>query len=115
MGVNFKLKKQPRQIIKDSGIDEAAVLFAAKTSLDLMREYVPMDTGALAENTQISIENGKSSIHFLQPYAKYCYYGEKKKFSREKNRKATAYWDKVMYKLHKNLLALKTSEFIKKR
>lgn len=54
--------------------------------------YVPMDTGALSGNVNISAE----CVHYIMPYAARQYTGVNFNFSTEKHRLATSYWDKAM-------------------
>jgi hypothetical protein len=79
-----------------------------------MREYVPMQTGALADTAQASAENGRGIICYTQPYAVFCYYGETKNFSRDRHEKATAYWDRAMLGSNRGSLTERVGNFIKK-
>ena len=115
MGITVKLNKPINQIIKDSGINDGAALFAAREARRLMNDYIPMKTGALCNTAQVSAENGKGIILYIQPYASFCYYGDKQTFSRDKHEKASAYWDKAMALSHKGELTASVNKFIKKR
>ena len=114
-GASFKLNKSAGQIIKESGVDNGAALFAAEEARKLMHDYVPMKTGALADNVQISAEDGRGVIFYAQPYAGACYYGETKNFSKDKNEKASAYWDRAMLLSNKGVLAGRISDYIKNK
>lgn len=114
MGIDFKFSKTIDQVIKDSGINDKALLLAATTAKNFMHEYVPMNTGALSKNVRVSAENGKGIIYYDQLYAGFCYYGEKKNFSPDKHEKATAYWDKAMLLTHGGILVKQVRQFIKK-
>lgn len=72
--------------------------------------YVPYQTGALANNTEIT-ENG---IRYKQPYASHQYYGE---FEHNKSVHplATSHWDKVMMQNHKDELNAEIKDIINDR
>jgi len=111
----FELNKPVKQIIADSGINKDAALFAAREAQKLMHEFIPMDTGALAGSADIFAESDNIGvIRYMQPYARFCYYGEKQIFSRDKHEKATAYWDNAMILSHRGILTGRVNDFIKK-
>ena len=99
-------------MIKDSGIHNGAALFAAEEARKLMHDYVPFKTGALADNVQTFAEDGRGVVLYTQPYAGFCYYGEKKNFGRDKHEKASAYWDKAMTLAHKGSLTASVANYI---
>jgi hypothetical protein len=116
--LSFKLNEPPEKIIRDSGINSAAALFAAHQARALMHDYVPMDTGALADRVSISAGGANkavATVRYNQPYARFCYYGSKKYFSRDKHEKATAYWDTAMILSHRGRLTRTVNDFIKNR
>ena len=114
MGINIKFNKTVSNIIKDSGINSGTALFAAAEAKKLMADYVPMKTGALCGTAQIFAENGRGVVIYTRPYARFCYYGEKKKFNRDKHEKASAYWDKAMTLANKGVLTDRVKKYIKK-
>ena len=113
--IEIKLNKSTERIIKDSGINDNAALFAAYEARRLMNDYVPMKTGALANTAQISVVNGRGAVLYIQPYAKFCYFGEKKKFNVDRHEKASAFWDKAMALANKGILTKRVNHFIKKK
>jgi len=115
MAVNIRLNNPVSQIIKSSGINNNTALYAADESRRLMRDYVPMKTGALCDTAQIFAENGKGSVVYTQPYAGFCYYGDKKNFNRDKHEKASAYWDKIMIQTHKGEFIAGINNYIKNK
>jgi len=115
MAISIKLNRPVNKIIKDSGINSRTALFAAGEAKKLMSDYVPMKTGALYNTARISAENGRGTVLYIQPYAKFCYYGEKKKFSRDRHEKASAYWDRAMLLANKGTLTDKVNNYIKKK
>jgi hypothetical protein len=114
-GINIKLTKSINRIIKDSGINDNAALFAAKEARKLMNDYVPMKTGALSNTAQIYAGNSRGVVVYNQPYAKFCYYGEKQKFNRDKHEKASAFWDKAMMSANKGVLTERVNRYIKNK
>ena len=104
MILNFKFYKSVNQVIKDAGMNDGMLLFAANEAKKLMYDYVPMRTGALANTARVSIENGKGVVCYVQSYARFCYYGESRRFSRDMHEKASAYWDKAMLSSSKGVL-----------
>ena len=115
MGIDIKFNKSINQIIKNSGINFNTALFAANEARRLMNDYVPMKTGALSNTAQIFAENNKGFVVYIQPYAGFCYYGETKRFNRDKHEKASAYWDKAMMLTHKDELILSVNSYIKSK
>jgi len=115
MGMYVKLNKSTDRIIKDSGINDNTALFAASEARRLMNDYVPMKTGALSGTAKIYVDNGSGIVFYNQPYAKFCYYGEKQKFNRDKHEKATAFWDKAMLLSNKGVLTKSVGNYIKKK
>ena len=115
MAVDFKLNKTADQIIKDSGINDGALLFAANEARTLMNDFVPMKTGALADSVQTFVEEGRGVVNYTQNYAAVCYYGDNRNFSRDRHEKASAYWDRAMISANKGVLTGKVNDYIKNR
>jgi len=115
MAVNIKLNSSVSQIIKNSGINDNTALFAANEARKLMNDYVPMKTGALCDTAQVFVENDRGVVFYPQNYAGFCYYGDKKNFSRDKHEKASAYWDKAMLLTHKDDLISSVNNYIKSK
>ena len=114
MSVYVRLNKPVSEIIKDSGININTALYAAGEAKKLMDEFVPMKTGALCNTAIIFAENNTGTVTYVQPYASFCYYGEKKKFNRDKHEKASAYWDKAMASANRGVLTGRVNNYIKK-
>ena len=112
--LSVNLNRSVEQIIKNSGINDNTALFAANQARKLMSDYVPMKTGALCDTAQVFTENGRAVVLYVQPYAKFCYYGEKQKFSRDRHEKASAYWDKAMTLANKGVLTARVNGFVKR-
>jgi len=116
-GANIELKfnRGADEIIKKSGVNTGTLIFAAKEARDMMREYVPMKTGALANTAIAFAERGRGVVLYIQPYAEYCYHGNNKTFSRDKHEKASAYWDIAMILANRGALTGRVEEFIKNK
>ena len=114
MGFDVKLKKSIGQIVSDSGVNDSARIFAAEEAMKLMDEYVPMNTGALAQSAEVSVRDGKGIVYYSKPYAAVCYYGDKRNFSREKHQKASAFWDRAMMQGAGKDFVKSVESFIKK-
>lgn len=54
--------------------------------------YVPMDTGNLVRSGQRGTVIGSGCVKYNAPYAAACYYGVRRKFSKDRHPKATAMW-----------------------
>jgi len=113
--IEVKLNSSINQIIRNAGINSNAAIYAANEARRLMNDYVPMKTGALCDNAQILAENGRGVVFYTQPYARFCYYGDKKSFNRDRHEKASAYWDKAMILTHKGELTASISNFIRNK
>ena len=115
MGFSVKLNKSIGQIISDAGINDSARMFAASEAMRFMDGYVPMDSGALARSADVSVRDGRGRVVYSKPYAAVCYYGETKKFNREKHQNATAFWDRAMMQVSWVELVSRVGNFIKKQ
>lgn len=95
MGMTFKLNKSASEI-SNRILGKKTALFAADELNKLMFDYVPMDTGSLARNVDVTATDSVGTVHYTSPYAVYQYYGEGFAFSKNKHPLATARWDKAM-------------------
>ena len=101
--------------MREAGICDNTLMFAAGEARRLMNDYVPMKTGLLADSAEISVENGKGRVFYPQVYAAICYYGESRNFSSEKHQKAAAFWDRAMMQAHKAELAGSVEAILKSK
>lgn len=58
--------------------------------------YVPFLNGPLSQTFQVSAEG----VRYIQPYARYQYYGDGFNFTRDYHPLASARWDKAMLRDH---------------
>ena len=58
--------------------------------------YVPFLEGPLSQTTVVS----SKGVTYVQPYARYQYYGEDFNFTRDKHPLASAKWDEAMMRDH---------------
>ena len=113
--MRFRFNKSLREVISGSGVNSDALAYCMGDARKLMHEFVPMDTGRLADSVQESIEGNRGVITYNTPYARYCYYGEALNFGREKNPKAGAFWDRAMMQVYQGELYSRVEKYIKKQ
>ena len=85
-------------------------IFLASTCARYMDEYVPMDTGMLAQNFVVT----PFQVEYTQPYAHYQFNGTHFNFSRDKHPLATAHWDEATSKAHGNQIAKEVTEYLRR-
>jgi hypothetical protein len=85
--------------------------FMATEFKRLMSPYTPRVRGTLEDTAQIE----PFKITYVQPYAKYIYYGDGFNFSTDKHPNATSRWDVVTKNSKGKQFANSISRFIKKR
>ena len=115
MSMKFKFNKPVQAIIESSGVNANTLAFAVGEARKLMHEFLPMDTGRLADSAREFAEMGEGRVIYDVPYACYCYYGESLNFKREKNQKAGAFWDRAMMQVYGGELYSRVAHFIKKK
>ena len=98
------------QIIKGR-LDDEAKLFLANTAYKLMNDYIPMDTGSLAQTVDLTPEY----LHFKVPYAEKMYEGDQFHFRKDKHPLATAHWDKAMMDARGDKLRQTMQNYMDKR
>ncbi len=85
-------------------------LFAASEAVRGMRPYVPHRDGYLEQG-----EPEPFKVRYTVPYAKRQYYGKGFNFSKEKNPRATAYWDRAFMANNGRAYCRALSEYLKRR
>ena len=113
MGVTFNWNKSVGKIAERFAGKEVQ-LFAANEAKKLMQPFVPMDTGMLANNADVYVENGAGVVHYVSPYAHRMYEGEGFDFSREAHPLATARWDKAMMQARGAEFTKAIQDYVKK-
>lgn len=97
MGFTFKVTnaqpvlKRFEQIPSEIGGDRLG-LYVAQRAGALMDEYVPMESGTLAQSYRVE----PFIVEYHLPYAAYQYYGTNFNFSKDKHPNATAKWGQAM-------------------
>lgn len=109
----FRWNRPFTEIIKNLGFGKKLNLFYANTAYKKMYDYIPYETGALADTVDISATASEAKIDFKTPYARRLYYGKSFNFSTEKHALATAEWDKAMMKAKAQELANEVNEYRK--
>ena len=113
--MRFKFNRSIREIIAGSGVNTDALAYFMGEARDLMHEFVPYDTGMLADSVQEQINGGlRGVISYNTPYARVLYYGEALNFKRDKHSKAGAFWDRAMLQAHRGELCESVRRYIKK-
>lgn len=85
-------------------------LFLANTCERYMNDFVPMDSGALAQN--VTIEPFK--VIYNSVYARKQFYGTGFNFSHEKHALATARWDMACSSAKGQQIAKELTEYLKR-
>lgn len=101
---------KPISAISRRFINDRTGLFMAETCARYMDKFIPMDTGALAQN--YTPEPFK--VTYNVPYAQYIFNGDRMNFQKEKHPQATAHWDKATQSAYSTQIAKEVSEFIKR-
>lgn len=91
MGVTINFTSISPTEIANRIISDDVKLFASNTLYKLCNDFVPMDSGALSQNVEVT----KEFVKYKSPYARRMYTGERFNFSAEKHPLATAHWDKA--------------------
>lgn len=94
-------------------LDKEARLFAADTAYRLMFDYIPYDSGMLAEAVNIYDEEPAGVIHFTQPYAHRIYSGTGFRFNTDKHRYATAHWDRAAMDARREKLIRSVQDYLR--
>ncbi|MBQ9428614.1 MAG: hypothetical protein IJU41_03610 [Clostridia bacterium] len=86
-------------------------IFANTELWRLCSPYVPMRTGTLMSNVEITPEH----LRYKAPYAARMYYGEGFNFRRDKHPLATAKWDEAAMQTQKDKLVRAVTEFMRRQ
>lgn len=73
--------------------------------------YVPFLNGPLSQTNVVSAEG----VRYIQPYARYQYYGNDFNFTRDFHPLASAQWDKAMLKDHRDEFVAEVKDIIEWR
>lgn len=93
--VKLTWNKSTMQIARDTMGGEQTLRFMAVTWHRLYNQWVPMDTGTLADNVDYSVEGNMGIIHHKAPYSDRIYHAANMRFRTEKHALASAMWDKA--------------------
>jgi hypothetical protein len=93
--VKFKWNRPAAQAVRDAGIDERVMKQAAQAWHRLYSEFVPTETGRLANDVTVTATATKGTIRHNAPYAANVYSGVRRSAARGKNPLASGYWDKA--------------------
>ena len=80
----------------DNLVDDTIMLEIHNTFAKMCDPYVPFLEGPLSQTIEVS----PKSVKYVQPYARYQYYGTEFNHTLDYHPQATALWDKVMMSEH---------------
>ena len=143
MKVNFERNDSSDQIAKKKLGGQPGMLSLATTAARFMDPYVPADNLVLAQNVDITADEGAGYITYNSPYAHYQYEGElygpnypitdggevvgffspphktptgkRLEYSTFRHPLATDHWDKAMMTARKEDLVKSYEEYLKRR
>lgn len=66
------------QVLENHGLNDGgkAQQYVDKECIERMKEYTPMDSGALMNSVERNSVIGSGELHQVTPYARYQYYGQ---------------------------------------
>ena len=111
--MRFRFNRPVEQIIRSAGVNERTLRYAAGAASELMRDFVPYDTGRLLASAEESVQDGRGRVRYNVHYARFVYYGEHKIFCRENNPMAGAFWERAMMQVRGDELAGRVERFIR--
>jgi hypothetical protein len=74
--MDIKWHKSEMKIIEETTGGDRTLLFMSNEARKLMQPYVPELNHILVKNVRSQVENGVGVVHYLQPYARYQWYGK---------------------------------------
>lgn len=91
--------------------DETTMLEIHNLLAKMCNPYVPYLHGPLSETAEIS----SKSVRYIQPYARYQYYGTHFNHTVDVHPQATALWDKVMLSEHRDEFVAQVRAILRRR
>ncbi len=104
-------KKLNARKISDRYINNRTMLFAHSELYRLCDKYVPMQTGMLAQNVEIT----PKYVRYVSPYASRMYYGVGFNFRKDKHPLATAMWNKVAMETQRDKLTRSVEAYMRRQ
>lgn len=106
--LTFKTKIEAKKIVSTLLNNKPFGIFVATQWHKLYSDYVPKDTGQLASNVKIE----PFLITHKVRYSKSVYYDNHSNFRKDKNPKATSFWDKKAEPARKRLLVKSIQNYL---
>lgn len=97
--------------ISNRYINDRVRLFAHSELYRLSNKYVPMRTGYLAQNVEITPQH----VRYKAPYAARMYYGVGFRFRKDRHPLATAMWDKVAMQTQRGKLTRAVAAYMRRQ
>lgn len=104
-------KKLNTKQISNRFINDRVRMFAHNELYRLSNKYVPMQTGYLAQNVEIT----PKYVRYKAPYAARMYYGVGFRFRKNKHPLATAMWDKVAMQTQRDKLTRAVEAYMRRQ
>ena len=104
-------KKLNTKQISNRFINDRVRLFAHNELYRLSNKYVPMQTGYLVQNVEIT----PKYVRYKAPYAARMYYGVGFRFRKNKHPLATAMWDKVAMQTQRDKLTRAVAAYMRRQ
>lgn len=95
----------------DEIADEKTMLEIHNLLAKMCDPYVPFLNGPLSQTNEVTPE----SVRYIQPYARYQYYGTEFNHTTDVHPLATAMWDKVMMSEHGDEFRIQVEEILRRR
>ena len=95
----------------DSLIDDTTMLKIHNLLAKMCDPYVPFLEGPLSQTVEVTAQSAK----YIQPYARYQYYGEYFNHTKDYHPQATALWDKVMMSEHREEFIAQVTAILRER
>lgn len=90
--------------------DDSTGLFMATEAMRGMNDYVPFRNGYLSASAMAK----PFEVSYRTAYARYCYYGDRLNFRRERHAHAQAHWDQAYQTDHAADLANAVTAYLKR-
>lgn len=95
----------------DKLIDDATMLEIHNLLAKMCDPYVPFLEGPLSQTVEVHPE----CVRYIQPYARYQYYGVNFNFTKDYHPQATAMWNQVMMSEHREEFVEGVKEILRRR
>jgi len=109
--VKVELNMSSVQQKLDQLVDDTTMLRIHDLLAKMCDPYVPFLEGPLSQTVEVTPQSAK----YIQPYARYQYYGENFNHTLDYHPQATALWDKVMMSEHREEFVEQVRQILRER